>query len=113
MQPQWTSKALADLVRLHEFLAVLNKPAAARMLKSLMAAPASLVANPRIGEKLEEFEPREVRRILVATMRCAMKQPDPRSIFCACGIRARNAQCRQEKCAPDRTAQLTTGTHER
>jgi hypothetical protein len=23
------------------------------------------VANPRIGEKLEEFEPREVRRILV------------------------------------------------
>ncbi|ATQ76086.1 plasmid stabilization protein [Massilia violaceinigra] len=65
MQPQWTSKALADLVRLHEFLAAVNKPAAARMLKSLMAAPASLVANPRMGEKLDEFEPREVRRILV------------------------------------------------
>ena len=31
----------------------------------LSVAPAGLLANPRIGEKLEEFEPREVRRILV------------------------------------------------
>ncbi|MDQ1814378.1 type II toxin-antitoxin system RelE/ParE family toxin [Massilia sp. CCM 9210] len=65
MQVQWTSKALADLVRLHEFLAVLNKPAPARMVKSLLAAPARLLANPRIGVKLDEFEPREVRPILV------------------------------------------------
>jgi plasmid stabilization system protein ParE len=65
MKLQWTSKALADLVRVHEFLAVLNKPAATRMLKSLLAAPAGLVANPRIGEKLDEFQPKEVRRILV------------------------------------------------
>lgn len=40
MRLQWSSKALSDLVRL-------------------------LVNNPRIGEKLEEFEPGEVRRILV------------------------------------------------
>lgn len=65
MRLEWTSKALSDLVRLHEFLEAANKPAAARIVKSLAAAPASLVANPRIGEKLEEFEPREVRRILV------------------------------------------------
>lgn len=64
MKLQWTSKALADVVRVHEFLAVLNKPAAKRMVKSLLAAPAGLVAHPRIGEKLEEFEPKEVRRIL-------------------------------------------------
>ncbi|MBU3988697.1 MAG: type II toxin-antitoxin system RelE/ParE family toxin [Gammaproteobacteria bacterium] len=37
----------------------------ARAVQALVAAPASLLANPRIGEKLEEFEPREVRRILV------------------------------------------------
>ncbi|WP_187364239.1 type II toxin-antitoxin system RelE/ParE family toxin [Massilia genomosp. 1] len=42
----------------------MNKPAAARTLKSLVTAPASLLSNPRIGEKLDEFEPREVRRIL-------------------------------------------------
>jgi plasmid stabilization system protein ParE len=42
-----------------------NKAAAARTVQSLTAAPANLLANPRIGERLEEFEPREVHRILV------------------------------------------------
>lgn len=65
MDVKWTSKALSDLVRLHEFLAPVNQLAAARTVQSLSAAPTSLIANPRIGEKLEEFEPREVRRILV------------------------------------------------
>lgn len=62
---KWTSKALSDLARLYDFLAPVNKPAAARTIQSLTAAPASLLMNPRIGEKLEEFDPREVRRILV------------------------------------------------
>lgn len=65
MELKWTSKALSDLARLYDFLAPVNKPAAARTVQALTAAPASLLANPRIGEKLEEFEPREVRRILV------------------------------------------------
>ncbi len=65
MELQWTSKALSDLARLYEFLAPVNKPVAARTVQSLAAAPATLLQNPRIGEKLEEFEPREVRRILV------------------------------------------------
>ena len=65
MQLQWTSKALSDLTRLHDFLAPVNKPAAARAVRALTAAPTSLLANPRLGEQLEEFKPREVRRILV------------------------------------------------
>jgi plasmid stabilization system protein ParE len=65
MKVQWTTKALSDLVRLHEFLASVNKPAAARAIQQLTAAPNKLVLNPRMGERLEEFEPREVRRILV------------------------------------------------
>jgi plasmid stabilization system protein ParE len=65
MQLKWTSKALADLARLHDFLALANRSAAARTVQSLTAAPTNLLANPRIGEKLDEFEPREVRRILV------------------------------------------------
>jgi plasmid stabilization system protein ParE len=65
MELRWAGKASSDLARLHEFLAVVNKPAAARTVQALTAACASLLANPRIGERLEEFEPREIRRILV------------------------------------------------
>ncbi len=34
-------------------------------LQSLTSAPVRLLEQPRIGERLEEFDPREVRRILV------------------------------------------------
>lgn len=65
MELKWTSKALADLTRLHEFLAPVNKPAATRVVQALTRAPTSLLTNPRLGEQLFQFEPREVRRILV------------------------------------------------
>lgn len=65
MELKWTSKALSDLARLYAFLAPVNKSAAVSIVQSLTAAPTTLLVNPRIGEKLEEFEPREVRRILV------------------------------------------------
>ncbi|MBV2159271.1 type II toxin-antitoxin system RelE/ParE family toxin [Achromobacter denitrificans] len=65
MELKWTSRALADLTRLHEFLAPVNKPAAARAAQALVKAPTILLTNPRIGEQLFQFEPREVRRILV------------------------------------------------
>jgi plasmid stabilization system protein ParE len=65
MELKWTSKASSDLTRLYEFLAAVNKDAAVRTVQSLTAAPTSLLVNPRIGESLEEFEPREVRRIFV------------------------------------------------
>ena len=65
MELKWTSKALSDLVRLHEFLTPVSKPAATRAVQALTAAPTTLLKNPRIGERLFEFEPREARRILV------------------------------------------------
>jgi plasmid stabilization system protein ParE len=65
MELKWTSKALADLARLYEFLAPVNKPAAARAVQALAKSPTILLTNPRIGEQLFQFEPREVRRILV------------------------------------------------
>jgi plasmid stabilization system protein ParE len=65
MELKWASKALSDLARLYEFLAPINRAAAARTVQSLTAAPTTLLENPRIGERLEEFDPREVRRILV------------------------------------------------
>lgn len=65
MELKWTSKALSDLARLYEFLAPVNKPAAAKAVQALTKAPTVLLTNPRIGEQLFHFEPREVRRILV------------------------------------------------
>lgn len=65
MELKWTSKALSDLTRLHEFLALVNGPDAARTVQRLTTAPTRLLANPRIGERLDEFEPRDVRRILI------------------------------------------------
>lgn len=65
MELNWTSKALSDLARLYEFLASENQPTAARVAQALTKAPESLLSNPRIGVQLFQFEPREVRRILV------------------------------------------------
>ncbi|EJL02926.1 MULTISPECIES: type II toxin-antitoxin system RelE/ParE family toxin [Pseudomonas] len=65
MELKWTSKALSDISRLYEFLAAVNQPAAARTMQQLTAAPITLLTNPRIGERLEEFEPRDVRRIQI------------------------------------------------
>lgn len=65
MELKWTNKGLSDLTRLYEFLAAVNRPAAARTVQQLTSAATKLLANPRIGERLEEFDPRDVRRILV------------------------------------------------
>lgn len=61
---KWTSKALSDLSRLYDFLAPVNQSAAARAVQALTRAPNILLTNPRIGERLFQFEPREVRRLL-------------------------------------------------
>ncbi|MDQ0395402.1 type II toxin-antitoxin system RelE/ParE family toxin [Labrys monachus] len=65
MKVQWTEKALLDLARLHDFLAPVNRSAAERVVKMLSAAPTTLSLNPRIGNRLEGFAPREVRRIVI------------------------------------------------
>lgn len=67
MKLQWTSKALSDLARLYVFLAPVNKSAAARAVQILTKSPSTLLTSPRIGERLFEFEPREVRRFLVGS----------------------------------------------
>ncbi len=65
MEIKWTSKGLSDLARLYEFLAPASRTAAARAVQALSAAPTTFLTHPRIGERLAEFEPREVRRWLV------------------------------------------------
>lgn len=65
MDLKWSKKAVSDIGRLYEFLAAVDKGAAIRTVQMLTAAPTKLLINPRIGEKVEEFSPREVRRFLV------------------------------------------------
>jgi plasmid stabilization system protein ParE len=65
MELKWTSKALSDLARLYEFLAMVNRAAAARTVQQLTSTPTILLNNPRLGERLDEFAPRDVRRLLI------------------------------------------------
>lgn len=65
MRISWTNKALSDLARLYEFLVLVNHAAATRIAQNLAGSPNHLINNPRIGERLEEFNPREVRKILI------------------------------------------------
>ena len=64
---QWTPEVLADLARLCEFLAPVNRAAAASAVQDLTAAPERQIDLPRIGKRLHEFEPREVRRVMQMT----------------------------------------------
>ena len=63
MRVNWTGKALGDLARLHAFLADVNPQAAARTVLSITEAVDRLPNNPRLGLRLEEFDPQEVRRV--------------------------------------------------
>ena len=65
MDLKWTSQGALRSDTPVRISGPVNKPAAARAIQSLTAAPPDLLTNPRIGERLDEFEPREVRRIVV------------------------------------------------
>jgi len=61
----WTHKAEDDIKRLYEFLAPYHPESAIKVVQSLVNAPNTLAKQPRIGEKLDAFPAREVRRLLV------------------------------------------------
>jgi plasmid stabilization system protein ParE len=52
-------------VRLYEFLQPVNQAAAARVVRQLVAGAKRIPAHPRLGLRLPEFAPREVRRVLI------------------------------------------------
>ncbi|MET0241235.1 MAG: type II toxin-antitoxin system RelE/ParE family toxin [Sphingobium sp.] len=65
MRIDWTQSAASDLRRLHSFLEVAAPEAAVRVIRQLVSAPERLLAYPRLGERLDAYEPREVRRLIV------------------------------------------------
>jgi plasmid stabilization system protein ParE len=64
---RWTGKASSDLARLYEHLRPVAPDAAARIVQQLARAPDRLFDYSRLGEKLEAYEPREVRRIVIGS----------------------------------------------
>lgn len=67
MNIRWTASAAADLKRLHDFLSPVAPEAAARVIRDLAHAPNPLADFPRLGEKLDAYIPREVRRLFVGS----------------------------------------------
>ena len=66
MALKWTSKARVDLVRLHEFLNSVDPQAALRVVRQLAAGAKRIPVHRRLGARLPEFNPREIRKVLVA-----------------------------------------------
>ena len=65
MALKWTRKAYSDLVRLHEFLGSVDPRAALRVVRQLVAGAKQIPAHLRLGVRMPEFDPREVRKVLV------------------------------------------------
>lgn len=80
MALRWTSKAQSDLVRLFEFLQPVNPSAAVRAVRQLVAGVKRLPAHPRLGLHLAQFDPREVRRVLIGDYEVRYEVAD-RDIF--------------------------------
>lgn len=65
MTLRWTNSAAGDLNRLHQHLRRVAPDAAARVARQLVQAAERLLEFPRLGEKLEAYASREVRRVFV------------------------------------------------
>jgi len=61
----WLPRAQADLARLHQFLAPKSRKAATNSIRSIRAGARKLLDYPRRGERMDRYDPREVRRLLI------------------------------------------------
>ena len=66
MALKWTSRANLDLARLHAFLDPVDPAAAADAVDLILSGVESIAAHPRLGRRLFLYDPREVRRLVVA-----------------------------------------------
>lgn len=63
MKIAWDPKAIRDLARLHEFLTSENSAVAAKVVQNLVTTADRLQNFPRMGERLDRYDPHELRRI--------------------------------------------------
>lgn len=62
---RWTTSANRDLVRLHSFLEPVDRRAAARAVQRILTGAKHVARHPRLGTRLTEFDPREVRKLII------------------------------------------------
>lgn len=65
MALRWSTSANRELVRLHGFLDAVDRRAAARAVQRLLTGAKHIARHPRIGARVGEFDPREVRKLIV------------------------------------------------
>lgn len=65
MRVEWTGKARADLMRLQSFLHEQDVRAAEGIVRSITLATARLGEHPRIGQAIDRFISRDMRRYIV------------------------------------------------
>lgn len=61
----WTQHGLSDLVCLHDFLHPVNSQAAGEIIQAISHVAEKLLIHACMGEKLTQYEPREVRYLIV------------------------------------------------
>ncbi|HEY3798777.1 MAG TPA: type II toxin-antitoxin system RelE/ParE family toxin [Caulobacteraceae bacterium] len=78
MRLVWSRLAHADLVRLHAFLSPVAPRAANAIVRDLIAAAERLADMPRIGQRVDGYGSREVRRLIVGNyeMRYEVRERD-------------------------------------
>lgn len=62
---RWTTSAERDLARLHSFLSTINPRAVTQVVQQLVTGAEQLTNYPQLGVRLEEFAPRDVRRVII------------------------------------------------
>lgn len=65
MMLRWTGKAQSDVEQLYSFLAHVSPHVATQTVSAVVAGIAKLPVHPRIGQRLDQFSPLEVRRVLI------------------------------------------------
>lgn len=66
MALRWTQSAHRDLRRLYDFLEPVDRAAAVHAVRLIVNRIERIPAQPRLGERLPRFVPREIRRVLAA-----------------------------------------------
>lgn len=62
---KWTTSAERDIVKIYDFLVHSNPRAAVQTVKLLIEGIEKIDAFPQLGIRLDDFRPREVRRIII------------------------------------------------
>ncbi len=65
MALRWTTNASRDLVRLHAFLESVDPRVAAQAVKKIISGVKHIARHTRIGVRMAEFAPREVRQLFI------------------------------------------------